>query len=173
MEHREGPPRDRTDEHIDRWLPLLPGLDPEVEAVVTRVGYLAGHLRRVKVRTLADLGLQRHEFETLHVLAGRGRRAVPSEIAADLGMAANSVTGRLDALERRGFVRRRPSGTDRRRVDVELTDEGWSAWLGAMDVVGVEENRLLGALTAEERRQLAGLLRRVLLRAEGPPPAAE
>ncbi|MFI0412172.1 MarR family winged helix-turn-helix transcriptional regulator [Actinomadura sp. 3N508] len=89
-------------------------------------------------------------------------------IAADLGMAPNSITGRLDALERRGFVHRTPSATDRRRVVVELTDEGRAAWLGAMDRVGHEEYRLLGTLSADERRTLSDLLRRVMIRAEHP-----
>ncbi|WP_214413085.1 MarR family winged helix-turn-helix transcriptional regulator [Sphaerisporangium fuscum] len=158
--------RDRTDDHVARWLPVLPDLDPDIEGAVTRAKVLTDHLRRVKEQSLADFHLQSHEYDTLHALAGRGGRAAPSQLAADLRMPANSVTGRLDALARRGFVRRTPSPTDRRRVDVELTDEGRQAWLGAMDGVGHEEYRLLGALDKDERRLLSDLLRRVLLRAE-------
>ncbi|MFI0718416.1 MarR family winged helix-turn-helix transcriptional regulator [Streptomyces sp. NPDC021224] len=158
--------RDWTDGHIDRWLPVMPGLDPDIEGAVTRVKVLADHLRRVRERSLADFDLHKHEFDTLHSLAGRGGHAVPSQLAADLKMAPASITGRLDTLERRGYVRRTPSAEDRRRVDVELTEDGRAAWLGAMDVVGHEEYRLLGVLTADERRTLADLLRRVLAVAE-------
>ncbi|MFC6884985.1 MULTISPECIES: MarR family winged helix-turn-helix transcriptional regulator [Actinomadura] len=165
---RSGPPPDRTDDHVARWLPVLPDLDPDIEGVVTRAAFLTDHLRRVKAESLAGLDLQRHEYETLHALAGRGGHAAPSQLAADLGMAPNSVTGRLDALDRRGFVRRLPSATDRRRVDVELTDEGRTAWLGAMSALGHEEDRLLGALNPDERRLLADLLRRVMRKAENP-----
>lgn len=161
-----GAPRDWTDRHVDRWLPVLPGLDPDIEGAVTRVKVLTDHLRRVRERSLADFDLHKHEYDTLHSLAGRGGRAVPSELAGDLKMAPGSVTGRLDALERRGYVRRTPSAEDRRRVDVELTPAGREAWLGAMDVVGHEEYRLLGTLSADERRTLSDLLRRVLLVAE-------
>jgi len=159
-------PRDLTDLHVERWLPVLPGLDPEIEGAVTRVHYLSAHLKRHREQSLVDFGLQRHEFETLHALAGRGGRAAPSELAGDLGMAPNSITGRLDALDRRGYVRRTPSATDRRRVDVELTDEGRAVWLGAMDVLGNEEYRLLGELDEKERRLLSDLLRRIMLKAE-------
>lgn len=165
-EGSEGGGRDWTDLHVERWLPVLPELDPDIEGAVTRAKVLTDHLRRVTERSLADFDMHKHEFETLHCLAGRGGRAAPSELAADLKMAPASVTGRLDALERRGFVRRTPSAADRRRVDVELTREGRAAWLGAMDVVGHEEYRLLGTLNAEERRTLSDLLRRVLLAAE-------
>ncbi|SCL31713.1 DNA-binding transcriptional regulator, MarR family [Micromonospora rhizosphaerae] len=160
--------RDRIDRHVERWLPVLPDLDPDVEGPVTRMSFLTRQLRAVKERALADLDLQAHEFGTLHALAGRRGRAAPSALAADLGMAPASITARVDALLRRGFVHRIPSSADRRRVDVELTDAGRAAWLRAMDVVGDEERRLLGALDPDERRLLSDLLRRIVLVAERP-----
>ncbi|MFC0007579.1 MarR family winged helix-turn-helix transcriptional regulator [Micromonospora siamensis] len=160
--------RDRTDAHIDRWLPVLPDLDADVEGSVVRMLHLTRHLRAVKERVLADHDLPAHEYDTLHALAGRGGRAAPSELADDLRMAPASVTARVDALLRRGHVRRIPSTVDRRRIDVELTDAGWDAWRAAMQVQGDEEHRLLGVLDPEERRQLADLLRRVMLLAERP-----
>nr|WP_229851335.1 MarR family transcriptional regulator [Streptomyces roseolus] len=105
----------------------------------------------------------------MHKLAGRGGSAAPSELAQDLDLAPASVTGRLDALERRGLVRRTPSTTDRRRVVVELTEEGRTVWVGAMGVLGHEEERLLGVLDPAERATLNDLLRRVMLAAEADP----
>lgn len=164
--------RDWTDDHVARWQPVLPGLDADIEGAVTRIDKISLHLRRCREQFLAASDLERHEFETLHDLAGHGGAATPSALAADLGLAPASVTGRLDALERRGFVRRTPSAADRRKVDVELTEEGRANWLRAMAVVGSEEHRLLGVLTAEERALLNGLLRRVMLAAEEPSPPA-
>ncbi|MBP0450488.1 MULTISPECIES: MarR family winged helix-turn-helix transcriptional regulator [unclassified Kitasatospora] len=174
MEHpeqRSDEPRDWTDGHVERWQPVLPHLDPDIEGAVTRMNKLTRHLRRVREQGVADYGLQKHEFDTLHELAGRGGHALPSELRADLNLAPASVTGRLEALERRGFVVRTPSTEDRRRVDVELTEAGLEAWRQALDVVGREEQRLLGVLAPEERRLLSDLLRRVLLAAEAPDPA--
>jgi DNA-binding MarR family transcriptional regulator len=161
MEHR-----DWTDEHVARWLPVLPGLDADIEGAVTRMSRLAVHLRRVREEALVNSGLDRQEFDTLHKLAGRGGTAAPSELAADLDLAPASVTGRLDVLEKRGYVRRTPSAKDRRRVDVELTDAGRATWLRAMDTLGHEEERLLGVLAPAELSQLNTLLRRVMLVAE-------
>ncbi|WP_329118291.1 MarR family winged helix-turn-helix transcriptional regulator [Streptomyces sp. NBC_01465] len=158
--------QDWTDEHVERWKPVLPDLDPEIEGAVTRMKKLSVHLRRVREQSLVDFALDRPEFDTLHKLAGRGGKAAPSDLAADLDLAPASVTGRLDALERRGFVRRTPSTKDRRRVDVELTDSGRETWLGAMDVLGHEEYRLLGVLSEAERTQLNDMLRRIMLTAE-------
>ncbi|GGO29124.1 MarR family winged helix-turn-helix transcriptional regulator [Micromonospora parathelypteridis] len=164
---------DAVDHHIERWLPVVPGLDADVEGAVTRMIKLTRHLRAVKERVLVDLDLPAHEYDTLHVLAGRRGRAAPSDLAADLAMAPASITARVDTLLRRGFVRRIPSTVDRRRVDVELTDEGYAAWRGAMEIQGAEEHRLLGALAPTERRQLSDLLRRVLLVTERPEGAPE
>ncbi|MFI6688209.1 MarR family winged helix-turn-helix transcriptional regulator [Streptomyces sp. NPDC050485] len=158
--------RDWTDGHVERWLPVLPGLDPEIEGAVTRMKKLSVHLRRVREQSLVDFALDRPEFETLHKLAGRGGAASPSQLAADLDLAPASVTGRLDGLERRGLLRRTPSKADRRRVDVQLTDEGRQVWLGAMDVLGHEEYRLLGVLNADERTVFNDMLRRIMLAAE-------
>ncbi|MEV0428096.1 MarR family winged helix-turn-helix transcriptional regulator [Micromonospora sp. NPDC049836] len=161
--------RDRTDRHVERWLPVLPDLDPDVEGAVTRMSVLTRHLREVKDRALAELDLQEKEYGTLHALAGRGGRAAPSEIADDLRMAPASITARVDALVRRGYVRRIPSTVDRRRIDVELTAAGRDAWRRGMEVVGDEEWRVLGVLSPDERRLLADLLRRVCRAAEGAP----
>ncbi|MFF9912115.1 MarR family winged helix-turn-helix transcriptional regulator [Streptomyces sp. NPDC013457] len=161
-------PRDWTDEHVTRWQPVLPGLDPVVEGAVTRMKKLSVHLRRVREQSLVDFELERHEFDTLHKLAGRGGTAAPSELAQDLDLAPASVTGRLDALEKRGFVRRTQSTTDRRRVVVQLTDSGRETWLGAMDVLGHEEERLLGVLDERERALLNDMLRRIMIVAEEP-----
>ncbi|GAA2979883.1 DNA-binding MarR family transcriptional regulator [Streptomyces sp. KhCrAH-43] len=158
--------RDWTDGHVDRWRPVLPELDADVEGAVTRMKKLSVHLRRVREQSLVDFDLDRQEFDTLHKLAGRGGTAAPSELAADLDLAPASVTGRLDALERREFVRRTPSTTDRRRVDVQLTDEGRATWLGAMGILGHEEERLLGVLDKGERALLNDMLRRIMVVAE-------
>ncbi|MGF1429812.1 MarR family winged helix-turn-helix transcriptional regulator [Kitasatospora sp. LaBMicrA B282] len=160
----ESPPRDSVDRHVERWLPVLPDLDPDVEGAITRMQTLTRHLKRLRERSLVDFDLQKHEYDTLHALAGRKGAATPSELVQDLDLAPASVTGRLEALERRGYLRRTPSLADRRRVDVQLTDAGWQAWREAIGAVGTEEHRLLAALTPDERRQLSDLLRRAVLR---------
>lgn len=164
--------RDWTDGHVERWKPVLPDLAPDVEGAVIRMMRLTVHLRRVRERSLVDFELERHEYDTLHQLAGRGGRAAPSELAADLDLAPASVTGRLDALEHRGFVRRTPSTSDRRRIHVELTESGRATWLGAMEALGHEEERLIGVLDKDERHRLNDMLRRIMLAVERPSPTS-
>jgi DNA-binding MarR family transcriptional regulator len=84
-------------------------------------------------------------------------------------MSPAAVTGRLDALERRGYIRRLPLPGDRRKVIVELTDAGHAAWHDAMEDQGDEEDRIIAALTRSEQEQLAELLRRMVLVVEPTP----
>ena len=55
-------------------------------------------------------------------------RALPdaslSDLAAEEGISTAALSGHVDRLVRRGLVERRRSDVDRRRVGLELTDDG-------------------------------------------------
>jgi len=160
--------RDAVDRHLDKWMPLIPDLDRHVEGAITRMQLLVSHLKRIKRASLAEHGLQDFEYETLHALGGRGEpyQAGPTDLALETKTSPAAMTGRLDGLERRGFVRRLPSASDRRKVIVEMTEAGREVWLAAMSGTGVEETRLMGQLSRREQKELDDLLRRMLLAAE-------
>ena len=156
---------DSVDRHIEHWQREIPELDPLVEGVITRMQMLLRHLQQTRHATLAETyGLEEYEYATLHFLGGCGpdHRATPSEIAAWHQMSPSGITGRLDALEKRGYIRRLPSPTDRRKVIVELTEEGHQAWRSTFDPQTDEEAQVLAVLTADEREQLNDMLRRMM-----------
>jgi DNA-binding MarR family transcriptional regulator len=156
---------DSVDLHLARWHGKAP-FDQQVEGIVTRMQALLKHLHRAKVGALAEIGLQDFEFETLHRLVGRGGSATPSELAADLLLSPAGMTGRLDTLEKAGFVHRVRSTDDRRRVDVEITGRGEELWLEAIKIGLEVETGMVHALAPEERDVLDGLLKRLLLNVE-------
>ncbi|WP_431982825.1 MarR family winged helix-turn-helix transcriptional regulator [Streptomyces qinglanensis] len=153
--------RDWVEDHLDRWQPVLPDLNRHVEGAVTRMQYLADHLRRSGERALAECGLRREEHEVLHLLAGNGGRADLTGLAVDLGAAPNALSELLDVLERRDLVARTATGGP--APEVVLTDEGRSVWLAAIETAAAEERRLFGVLDWHEQRLLAGLLRQIML----------
>jgi DNA-binding MarR family transcriptional regulator len=156
---------DSVDGHIEHWTREIPQLDPLVEGIVTRMEMLLRHLKQTRHAMLADsYGLEEYEYATLHFLGGCGpdHRATPSEIAAWARMSPSGITGRLDALEKRGFIRRLPSSSDRRKVIVELTEKGRQAWLSTFAPETNEEKNVLAALTSDELEQLDGMLRRMM-----------
>jgi DNA-binding MarR family transcriptional regulator len=156
--------QDSVDRHIEHWSREIPDLDPLVEGIITRMQMLVKHLRQQRQATIEARGLEEHEYSTLHMLGGCGpeHRATPGEIATWLRMSPAAITGRIDALERRGLVRRLPSATDRRKVVVELTGEGRRLWRAAGGEQGAEEARVLAALSPADRERLSGLLRQLL-----------
>jgi DNA-binding MarR family transcriptional regulator len=85
-----------------------------------------------------------------------------ARLMAELALTSGTVSVRVDRLVDRGIVVREPSAADRRAQVVRLTAEG----LRLFDELGprhlANEDRLLSALSTEEREVLAGLLRRLL-----------
>ena len=158
--------QDSVDRHLARWRGKAP-YDETVEAVITRIQNLTKHVANGKRRMHDLIGLQDFEFQTLHRLAARDdRRATPGELAAELLLSPAGITGRLDALEQAGLVRRIRGTADRRRVDVELTDAGHAKWLAGMRFQDEVERQIVGALDERERARVNALLKKMLLRAE-------
>jgi MarR family transcriptional regulator, organic hydroperoxide resistance regulator len=84
---------------------------------------LAQAVRRARGANSADGGLTLSQYGLLEGLAHR-RAARVQELAAAAGISASTATRILDALERRGIVRRTRSNEDRRAVSVSLTELG-------------------------------------------------
>jgi DNA-binding MarR family transcriptional regulator len=86
---------------------------------------LAQSVRRARGATGhgADGGLTLSQYGLLEGLASR-RAARVQELAAGAGISPSTATRILDALERRGIVRRTRSTKDRRAVAVSLTELG-------------------------------------------------
>jgi DNA-binding MarR family transcriptional regulator len=91
---------------------------------------LANRLRPVLLRLNRELrregtslGITGGQATLLHLIS-RSPGAGVRELASREGMSAAGMSGHVDRLEAAGLVRRVPSTADRRRVGLELTDEG-------------------------------------------------
>ena len=164
-------PEDAADLHVDRWRDhwIDVHFDDEVEAMTVRVKELQRYFKRTTQAALADVGLQDFEYETLHRLMIRDTpgRASPGDLARDLGVSGAGITGRLDGLEKRSFLKRTPAADDRRRVDIEVTRAGAAIWRRAMALRGNAEEELATALTRKELATLNRLLKKLTLHVEG------
>lgn len=72
------------------------------------------------------------------------------------------MTNRIDHLENRGLVRRRPDPNDARSVRVQLTAAGRRRVDLALRDLIARESAILGTLDITQRVTLAGLLRQVV-----------
>jgi DNA-binding MarR family transcriptional regulator len=163
-------PKDYADLHVERWRDHWIDItfDDEVEAFTVRVSGLSRFLREAKQAALVQTDLQDFEYDTLHALMIRDTpgHASPGALAQDLGVSNAGMTGRLDGLEKRGWVKRMPGAGDRRRVDVEVTRAGATVWRRAMELRGTAEDELATALTRRELVTLNRLLKKLTLHVE-------
>jgi DNA-binding MarR family transcriptional regulator len=87
------------------------------------------------------------------------------DLAAQLGVAARTVTDLVDGLEKEGLLMRRPDPRDRRATLIELSPSVCERWEQVRALQREISDEVLAPLDAAERRQLLALLQRLK---EGP-----
>jgi DNA-binding MarR family transcriptional regulator len=153
-------------DHVDRFLETLgPELeiDLEVEGIVDRIGGLSRRIKRMLEETTTEHGLAFGEWHVLARLHNSKTSLSPGQLSKRLELSSGAMTNRLDQLERRGLVRRVANPNDRRALLVELTPEGARLYRESVKTQADKENVVASALTADEKRQLNALLRRLML----------
>ena len=158
---------DWADRHVARWRDhwIDVSFEDDVEAIVVRIERLKRYFKLTTQQALLEVGLQDFEYDTLHHLMIRDTPglASPSALAEDLGISNAGMTGRLDSLEKAGWIQRHPDADDRRRVGIEITRSGAAIWRRAMDLRGRAEDEVVHALDPAERATLAALLKKMTL----------
>jgi len=90
----------------------------------------------------------------LSILADAEAPTSPNQIADHLIISRASVTSLLDSLEKRGFVKRQPHLSDRRKLLVELTETGRQVADQFRPIVHQHQKVWLKALNENEQAQL-------------------
>lgn len=119
-------------------------------------------------RLLRPLGVSSAGGLVLGLLRDHGPMA-PSAIGERLIVTRATVTGLVDSLERRGFVRRTANPNDRRSVIVEITPEGLQVSAKVRATVHRQERDWVSALSDAELRRLIALLHRIQEELDQPP----
>ncbi|ROO90196.1 MarR family transcriptional regulator [Actinocorallia herbida] len=151
---------DAIGQALDDWRRERPDLDASPIGVFGRLRRVAELSRQDLETFLAPYDLTPKSFDVLANLrrGGAPYRKTPSELAESSLLSSGAMTGRLDSLERLGFIRRSPHPNDRRVMFAELTPAG----LAFIDEVFTHhmanEDHLLGTLTPAQRTQIADSL---------------
>jgi DNA-binding MarR family transcriptional regulator len=125
---------------------------------------LLDHLARVG-RRAAELSMSPGGLRPRHLIALR--------LLSEQGPVSQHVVGLLNELEERGLITRRRDPADRRRHIVELSAAGENELACTQARLGLVEDELLSALTAEERDTLYHLLLRAVGAKSAPCAGAE
>lgn len=154
---------DGVDRIIGEWRQERPDVDASSIGVFGRISRLQPLQRAATAHLHERHGLSVAAFDVLASLRRSGApfRKTVGELAASSLLTSSAVTLRLDNLERDGLVRRVRTGTDRRQVHAELTEQGRERIDAIFDEhIGLEQ-RMLAGLTSKEQADLARLLRKL------------
>jgi len=139
------------------------GGEESVQRVITALFGLTRKLDQWYNRQLADLDISHGEWAVLaHLARSEGVAVTPSRLADVTGVAASSMTHRLDRMAARRLIARAPDPRNRTRVLVILTDVGWRVFEAAVRQADIVESDVLAVLSARQRKQLAALLEVVI-----------
>jgi DNA-binding MarR family transcriptional regulator len=164
---------DSVDYLLADWARERPDLDFTPVAVIYRLGRVRTLLQNRMAEVFAGHQLTPADFLVVVNLrrVGAPYRIPQARLMEVLGLTSGTVSLRLDRLAKRGIVIREPDPNDRRGSMIRLSDDG----LRLFDVLAPEhlanEERLLSALTEQERSTLAALLRHLLVSLEPPRPS--
>ncbi|WP_434426074.1 MarR family transcriptional regulator [Nannocystis pusilla] len=103
----------------------MPRLDPRMQLALQALALFPRFTRWAATRVQGGelgRGLSLRQFAVFAALRAGNRS--PGEVAARLNVTPAVVTGLVDRLERRGYVRREVSIGDRRRYSLRITEAG-------------------------------------------------
>jgi MarR family transcriptional regulator, lower aerobic nicotinate degradation pathway regulator len=127
-----------------------------------RPGFLIRRLHQLHVAVFleecGEFDVTPVQYAVLSVLY-RGRALDQVSVAAEVGIDRNNAADVLRRLERRGFVERIPSETDRRAMLNAITEPGCKF---VEDAHGAQD-RFTGSLGKRDRERLMDLLQKVML----------
>lgn len=93
---------------------------------------------------------------------GKDGALTPGVLAQRVGCAQPSLTGVIDRLERDGYVERSRDTEDRRKVHVELTEQGRALYRQLDESVDLHLGALLALLGDADRRALERILSHIV-----------
>ena len=155
---------DDVDRLVNQWTAERPDLDVRAMATVARLLNVATRIRERLTAFAAEYGVSVPEADVLFTLrrSGPPYRLSPTAIADALLVPSGTMTNRLDRLERQGLIERVPHPTDRRSMEVELTDHGRHVVDDAVTRHVDNEEEMLAPLTERERATLDRLTAKLL-----------
>jgi DNA-binding MarR family transcriptional regulator len=121
---------------------------------------VGAHSSRRWAERLAAIDLDSRQVMLLWNIAAREGRSQNS-LATSMHLPSSRIVGLVDALERRGWVKRRTNTADRRAKTVHLTGAGRNALDLILAVAAEHEAELSQGLQTSQRDALVELLERV------------
>jgi DNA-binding MarR family transcriptional regulator len=151
---------DVVDAIIAQWNREAPELPVDNIAILGRLHRCNSRYQALLTEEVNAHGLGAAGFDVLAALrrSGPDFRRTSGQLATVGLISTGGLTQRIDRLEHDGFVERQRDPDDRRVVYVQLTERGRELVDSILTSHFEEQERMVGFLSAAERRQLARLL---------------
>ncbi|MEF3089318.1 MarR family transcriptional regulator [Raoultella scottia] len=152
----KSPQADAVDRILEQWKRERPDLDCSPMGPIGRLKRCAMLLEPRVEAAFIRHDLVRWEFDMLATLrrAGEPFTLSPTQLFSTLMITSGTMTHRLKALEKRGFIHRLANPQDARSMLVALTPEGRERIDRAVETHVENERQLLAGLSAEQRQRL-------------------
>ena len=166
--------RDAVDTVVESWRSLRPDLDFAPFSVTIRLAQVRGYSDAAVEANLRAHGVRTSDFAALITLMRIGGEGGVGQhrLAEELGLTPGTVSVRIDRLVEAGLAERSRNPAGGRRAHIVATRAGRELFERVIPSHLDTEDRLLAALSEEEREQLGNLLRALLAEFEPRQPAA-
>ncbi|QBG55113.1 MarR family transcriptional regulator [Bacillus amyloliquefaciens] len=116
-------------------------------------------MNQVMEHYFSSHGLSEGKFKILMFLFDApGHSLSPTELAKESNVTKATITGLIDGLARDGFVNRRRHTGDRRKISIDLTEEGKEKLMRFLPSHFSKISGAMESFTAEEKAELTKML---------------
>lgn len=155
--------RDSIDNIYRQWRKERPDIDPEPVLIYGPISRIQSDVTARIDQLLAPHKLVRGTFDVLTALRRGGApfRLSPKELTRHLVLSGAGLNGRLNILERHGYIARLPEPADRRTLRIQLTPSGQRIVNKLTPRLFDLQWSILSGFNTRERKQFAELLLRM------------
>src|SRR6476619_6105100 len=142
----------------------IPSTPTEAQSIERSMNAVRSIVRALRINTRAvelKMGISLAQLFVLQQLAERPADSL-NELAERTATHQSSVSVVVRRLVERGFVSRTPSTTDKRRIEIAVTQSGRDLLAGAPVTVSMQLMDALNRMGREDRDSIADLLERWL-----------
>jgi DNA-binding MarR family transcriptional regulator len=154
---------DLIDRLVTDWKRERPDLDASAMSVVGRILHLGRLLEDAASEGLRGTGINYTDLDVLATLrrSGAPYRLTPTALRKSVLLTSGAMTACLNRLERAGLISRNAVDEDRRSLAAALTAKGLKLTDKAIASRFEQARQVVEVLSAGERAELAGLLRKL------------
>ena len=155
---------DHVDKIIEQWHRERSDLNVTSMATIGRVKRLHAIFSRAMEKNFNAFGLHSASFDVLATLrrSGKPYALSPGDLINASMVTSGTMTNRLDQLEKAQLITRTPSQSDRRSMQITLSNQGLELIDQVLDQHVKTQDALTDCLSEEDQRVLNTIMRKML-----------